>query len=68
MSSRRPELTLNLGLRYEFYSVTHEILIGQPWSTLRLRRLLPEGTPYYDPNYKNFGPRVGWPGRPRIQG
>jgi hypothetical protein len=55
-----PSLTLNYGLRYEFYSVNHEIhnrsavvdIVG-------CGGFCPPGTPYYDPNYKDFGPRVG---------
>jgi hypothetical protein len=55
-----PNLTLNLGLRYEFYSVTHEILNRSAVVDIAgCGGYCPKGTPYYDPNYKNFGPRIG---------
>jgi hypothetical protein len=53
-------LTLNLGLRYEFYSVVHEILNRSAVvDIVGCGGFCPKGTPYYDPNTKNFGPRVG---------
>jgi hypothetical protein len=53
-------LTLNLGLRYEFYSVVHEILNRSAVVDIAgCGGFCPKGTPYYDPNTKNFGPRVG---------
>ena len=55
-----PSLTLNLGLRYEFYSVTHEIHDrSQVVDILGCGGFCPKGTAYYDPNYKDFGPRLG---------
>jgi outer membrane receptor protein involved in Fe transport len=55
-----PNLTLNLGLRYEFYSVVHEILDRSAVVDIaRCGGFCPKGTPYYDPNYKDFGPRFG---------
>jgi outer membrane receptor protein involved in Fe transport len=55
-----PNLTLNLGLRYEFYSVVHEILDRSAVVDIRgCSGFCPKGTPYYDPNYKDFGPRLG---------
>ena len=55
-----PNLTFNLGLRYEFYSVTHEILNRSAVVDITgCGGYCPKGTPYYDPNYKNFGPRLG---------
>ncbi len=55
-----PNLTLNLGLRYEYYSVVHEILNRSAVvDILGCGGFCPKGTPYYDPNTKNFGPRVG---------
>jgi len=55
-----PRLTLNVGLRYEFYSVVRELnnhsavvdIIG-------CGGYCPPGTPYYAPNTKDFGPRLG---------
>jgi len=53
-------LTLNLGLRYEYYSVMHEILDRSAVvDILGCGGFCPKGTPYYDPNTKDFGPRVG---------
>ena len=53
-------LTLNLGLRYEYYSVAHEILNRSAVvDILGCGGFCPKGTPYYDPNPKDFGPRLG---------
>jgi hypothetical protein len=55
-----PTLTLNLGLRYEYYSVTHEILNRSAVvDIVGCGGFCPKGTPYYDPNPTNFGPRFG---------
>jgi hypothetical protein len=56
----KPEITLNLGLRYEYYSVMHEILNRSAVVDITgCGGFCPKGTPYYDPNTKDFGPRVG---------
>ena len=53
-------LTLSLGLRYEYYSVAHEILNRSAVvDILGCGGFCPKGTPYYDPNTKDFGPRIG---------
>ncbi len=55
-----PNLTLNLGLRYGFYSVTHEIHNRSAVVDIQgCGGFCPTGTPYYDPNTKDFGPRIG---------
>ena len=55
-----PTLSLNLGLRYEYYSVAHEILNRSAVVDIAgCGGFCPKGTPYYDPNTKDFGPRVG---------
>lgn len=53
-------LTLNLGLRYEYYSVAHEILNRSAVVDIQgCGGFCPKGTPYYSPNTKDFGPRLG---------
>ena len=54
----RPNLTVNVGLRYEFYSVMHEVLDRIAVVDFACGGFCPKGTPMYDPNYKNFMPRV----------
>ena len=55
-----PTLTLNLGLRYEFYTVAHEILDRSAVVDIYgCGGFCPKGTPFYDPNTKDFGPRIG---------
>jgi hypothetical protein len=54
------DLTLNLGLRYEYYSVAHEILNRSAVvDILGCGGYCPKGTPYYSPNPTDFGPRIG---------
>jgi len=56
-------LTLNLGLRYEYYTVAHEILDRSAVvDIVGCGGFCPKGTPYYDPNGRDFGPRlsVAW--------
>lgn len=60
-------LTLMLGLRYEFYSVAHEILNRSAVVDIQgCGGFCPKGTPYYDPNTKDFGPRVGLAWAPAV--
>src|SRR5215470_8294859 len=62
-----PNFTLNLGLRYEYYSVTHEILNrSQVIDIQGCGGKCPQGTPYYDPNTKDFGPRIGLAWAPSV--
>ena len=64
-----PHLTLNLGLRYEYYSVVHEIFNRSAVVDIRgCGGFCPKGTPYYDPNTRNFGPRVGLAWAPSMLG
>jgi hypothetical protein len=61
-----PTLTLNLGLRYEYYSVAHEILNRSAVVDIQgCGGYCPKGTPYYDPNPTDFGPRIGMAWAPR---
>jgi hypothetical protein len=47
-------------MRYEYYSVMHEILDRSAVvDVAACGGFCPKGTPYYDPNTKDFGPRVG---------
>jgi hypothetical protein len=55
-----PALTLNMGLRYDFFSVPHEIHNRSAVVDLvNCGGFCPKGTPYFSPLYKDFGPRVG---------
>jgi len=55
-----PGFTLNLGLRYEYYSVMHEILNRSAVVDITgCGGFCPRGTPYYDPNTTDLGPRLG---------
>jgi hypothetical protein len=57
----RRNLTLNLGLRYEYYGVDHEVRgRGQVWDPYTCGlNWCPPGSPWYFPNTTDFGPRVG---------
>jgi hypothetical protein len=55
----RPNLTLNLGLRYEYYSVMHEVKDRIAVVDIACGGFCPAGTPMYAPDRNNFGPRVG---------
>lgn len=54
----RPNLTLNLGLRYEYYSVVHEVKDRSRVFALECNGFCPPGTPFYEPDRNNFAPRV----------
>jgi hypothetical protein len=55
----RPNLTLSLGLRYEFYSVMHEVKDRIAVVSFACGGFCPAGTPMYKPDYTHFMPRVG---------
>ncbi|HYR42091.1 MAG TPA: TonB-dependent receptor, partial [Terriglobia bacterium] len=64
-----PRLTLNLGLRYEFYNVYHEVKgRSAVVDILGCGGFCPKGTPFYDPNPYDFGPRVGVAWSPKLFG
>ena len=54
-----PNLTLNFGLRYEFYSVMHEVEGRSVTVSAACGGYCPLGEPFYQPNYRDFGPRFG---------
>lgn len=55
-----PNLTLNLGLRYEYYSVAREKNgNGRVWE-FACGGYCPRGTRWYEPDKNNFAPRLGF--------
>jgi Carboxypeptidase regulatory-like domain/TonB dependent receptor len=55
----RPNLTIDYGLRYDIETVPHDSKNAtRPFDT-RCMCLAPAGTPYFQINSKDFGPRVG---------
>ncbi len=55
-----PNLTFNVGLRYEYYSVASEVLGRSVVVDIAgCRGVCPAGTDWYAPNRKDFGPRIG---------
>lgn len=61
----RPNLTLNLGLRYEYYSVVTEVLNRGRVFAMECGGFCPSGTPFYEPDRNNFAPRLGLAWAPR---
>jgi hypothetical protein len=56
----RPNLTLNLGLRYEYYGVNREVNNRYRVFDLNAcRGFCPHGTPWYFPDRNNLDPRFG---------
>jgi len=55
----RPNLTLNYGLRYEYYTVWHEVKDRIAVVTLACGGFCPKGTPLYFPVRTDFAPRLG---------
>jgi carboxypeptidase family protein/TonB-dependent receptor-like protein len=56
----RPNLTINAGLRYEFYTVPVEKDGRDKVWRIACGGFCPPGTRWYDPDYNNLGPRVGF--------
>jgi outer membrane receptor protein involved in Fe transport len=55
----RPNLTLNLGVRYEYYGVNREVNDRYRVFDMSCGGFCPHGTPWYFPDKNNFDPRVG---------
>jgi hypothetical protein len=56
----RPNITLNMGLRYEYYGVNREVNNRYRVFDLNAcRGFCPQGTPWYFPDRNNFDPRFG---------
>ena len=56
----RSNLTINAGLRYEFYTVPVEKDGRDKVWRIACGGFCAPGTGWYDPDYNNFGPRVGF--------
>jgi len=55
----RPNLTINAGVRYEYYSVVKEKEDRGKVFRLSCGGFCPDGTSWYKPDRNNFDPRVG---------
>jgi hypothetical protein len=56
----RPNLTMNYGLRYEYYSVLHEDRNLFTYFDMNTATLLGPNTPWYKSSKTNFGPRLAF--------
>ena len=56
----RPNLAINAGLRYEFYTVPVEKDGRDKVWRIACNGFCAPGTQWYNPDYNNFGPRVGF--------
>lgn len=64
-----PNLTLNIGLRYELYTVAHEILNRSAVvDIIGCGGFCPKGTPFYNLNPNDWGPRFGFAWAPPMLG
>jgi hypothetical protein len=64
----KPNLTLNLGLRYEYFGVDHEVLgrgiVADPIACPNV--ICPTGTAWYQPNTHDFSPRLSFAWSPEM--
>ena len=56
----RPNLTINAGLRYEYYSVVKEKDGRDKVWRMACGGFCAPGTPWYNPDCNNFAPRIGF--------
>jgi hypothetical protein len=62
----RSNLTLNLGLRYEYYGINKEVNDRyRVFDLYGCRGFCPQGAPWYFPDRNNFDPRVGFAWSPK---
>jgi len=54
-----PKLTLNLGVRYEYYSVGREVKDRGRVFDIKCGGFCPQGAEWYEPDYNNVAPRLG---------
>jgi hypothetical protein len=62
----RPNLTLNIGLRYEFYVPVYEVNGRVKIYSDDCGGFCPKGTALYEPDYNNVGPRFGFAWSPNL--
>src|SRR5262249_41747312 len=55
----RPSLTINYGLRYEYYTVLHDTQNKDIVLNMATGTLADPSTPWYQTSPRNFGPRLG---------
>ncbi len=61
------QLTLNLGLRYEYYGINHEVKDRyRVFDLVECQGFCPHGTPWYFPDRNNLDPRIGLAWAPKI--
>ncbi len=64
-----PELTLNLGLRYEQYTVSEDVYgRGRVFDIVRCQGFCPNGTPWFFGDNDNIAPRVSLAWAPKMLG
>lgn len=54
-----PQLTINYGLRYEYFGILHEVNNKAVWFNIRTGQLEPGSRDWYQASKLNFAPRLG---------